>query len=271
VLQSPPETKVDEVMLTNVDAVHDMDDAKQAAHRFQGKSLTVLPVVDIEDKLVGVVGLEEALEVLAEEAVRNTFSIVCGRSAEESTFTPSLTAVRSRLPWMALNVFLNLGAVALITGFEETIEEVPIIAAFLPMVTDMGGNVGIQALSVAVRSIALKEASFKDICKVFRKEALVGSINGVVLAIQFGLIVLAMRRNIMLSVVVAMALASNVLVASVVGGSIPFLVKHYGLDPAMMTGPILTTITDCTGVTIYLGLTTALMSYVRGHDDEVDV
>jgi len=165
---------------------------------------------------------------------------------------------------MAGNVFLNLVAVAVITGFEETIAQVAILAAFLPMITDMGGNVGIQSLSVAIRSIALGEAHIRDVRKAMRKELIVGACNGVVLGALFGMIALAMRGQWLLGLVAGTALGINVVVAGVVGGCLPFLIKRLGKDPAMMTGPLLTTITDVTGITIYLGLSTLLLAGLVG-------
>ncbi|KAG7364337.1 magnesium transporter [Nitzschia inconspicua] len=262
-LQGSEQSTVNDIMVTNVVAVRDTDKAMEAAHIYQKRGLSVLPVVNKEDHLVGVVSLEEALELLAQEAV-NTYPF-CGQD-DESTFTPVVGSIRRRLPWMSLNVFLNLGAVAIISGFEETIEELPIIAAFLPMITDMGGNVGIQALSVSIRSIALMEADFSDIFYSIRKEFFVGIINGSSLGVLFGVIVILFEKNWMLALAAGLALGINVLLACLVGGCMPFLVKKCGLDPAMVTGPLLTTITDCTGVIVYLGLTQGLLSYIISNE-----
>lgn len=161
---------------------------------------------------------------------------------------------------MAGNIFLNLGAVAVISSFEGTIEAVAALAIFLPMITDMGGNVGIQALSVSIRSIALGEVRLNDFWKATRKEITIGLVNGLALGALFAAIAFALRGDPTLGIIAGSALAVNVFLAGIIGGTLPFLIKKLGKDPAMMTGPVLTTITDITGVTIYLGLSTIFLA-----------
>jgi len=250
-----PQQSVEQAMTRRVVAVRVNDPAAEAARHMRNRRFLMLPVLDERDTLVGVITFDDAMEVLAQEATSSVVRIG-GGSPDESFFTPPTEAVRNRLPWMAMNVFLNLGAVAIISGFENTIAQVAILAAFLPMITDMGGNVGIQALSVAIRSIALGEVRIRDFWQAVRKEVAIGLVNGVALGTLFGVIALLMRRNPAIGVIAGVALGCNVLVAGVIGGTLPFLIKRLGKDPAMMTGPVLTTITDITGVSIYLGLST---------------
>lgn len=161
---------------------------------------------------------------------------------------------------MAGNIFLNLGAVAVIASFEETIEAVAALAIFLPMITDMGGNVGIQALSVSIRSIALGEVRLSEYWRAARKEVIVGCVNGLALGLLFTVIALVIQGNPTLGLVAGIALGCNVLLAGIIGGTLPFIIKRLGGDPAMMTGPVLTTVTDITGVSIYLGLSTLFLA-----------
>lgn len=165
---------------------------------------------------------------------------------------------------MALNIFLNLGAVWIIAGFEATIAQVAILAAFLPMITDMGGNVGIQSLSVAIRNIALDDARLRDLRRAVRKEVVIGMINGLALGALFAVIAWMLEGNPWIGALAGVALGINVLLAGVVGGCLPFILKRMGRNPAMMTGPILTTITDITGVTIFLGLSTVFLTQMLG-------
>lgn len=252
-----PEELVENVMTPDIFAVRDDDEALEAAKRIRTRRLRMLPVVDADDRLVGVITIERALDLLADDVASSFLGI--GGSHDESFFTSPRRAVGMRLPWMAANVFLNLGAVWVITGFEATIEQVAILAAFLPMITDMGGNVGIQALSVSIRSMALGEARVRDVWRALRKELFIGIVNGLALGLLFGVIVMVLQQNLTLAVVASLALGANVLIAGAVGGTIPFLIKRLGYDPAMMTGPVLTTITDISGVTIYLGLSTLFL------------
>jgi magnesium transporter len=259
-----PSETVENAMLPNVIAVHVDDLATQAARLIRLRRFTMLPVLDQDDRLVGVINFDDAMDILAED-VAEQFVHYGAASAEESFFTPPRRAVKMRLPWMAANVFLNLGAVAVITGFEDTIAAVAILAAFLPMITDMGGNVGIQSLSVAIRSIALGEVRLRDYTKAIRKEVAIGLFNGVALGVLFAIIAYIWQGNAWIGALAGIALGVNVLLAGIVGGTMPFLIKRLGKDPAMMTGPVLTTITDITGVFIYLGLCTLFLSNLLGN------
>lgn len=253
------DTPITDVMHDDVIAAESTDQAIDAARRIRSRRIKLLPVVSPEQQLVGVITMDTAIELLAQD-VADEFIAVSGASADESFFTPPKQSIRMRLPWMMANIFLNLGAVWVISSFEATIVQVAILAAFLPMITDMGGNVGIQALSVSIRSMALGEARLRDIWKALRKEVMIGMVNGIALGVLFGVIAFVLQGNLILSLVAGVALAMNVLVAGVVGGTIPFLIKRLGKDPAMMTGPVLTTITDITGVSIYLGLSTIFLA-----------
>jgi len=236
-------------------------DQEECARMMKRYNLSQLPVVNAQGRLVGVLLDEDLVDVLEEEATEDMYRMA-GIGADESFYTPPLGSVRKRLPWMAMNVVLNLGAVSVISVFEGTIAQVAILAAFLPMITDMGGNVGIQSLSVAIRSIALGEVRISDFWKALRKEMLIGIANGIALGVLFGIIAILLRGNMFLGLIAGVALTINVFVAGVVGGTLPFIIKRFGRDPAMMTGPVLTTITDITGVSIFLGLSTVFLTVI---------
>jgi magnesium transporter len=258
-LSADPQKKVEKVMNINVFAARVNDDPVDIAERIRSRHLKMIPVVTHSNVLVGVVTAETAMELLSYELAEDLAGIGGAGAIEESFFTPPRAAVGMRLPWMVFNVFLNLAAVSIIAGFEDTIAKAAILAAFLPMITDMGGNVGIQALSVSIRSMALGEARLGDYWRALRKEVVVGVMNGIALGYLFGVIAYFMEQNIILGIITGTALAVNVFVAGVLGGTLPFLIKRMGKDPAMITGPILTTITAITGVTIYFGLCTVFL------------
>ena len=263
-IRTDPGKKVDEIMTSNVVAVYTHDDAVMAAQLLRNRRFQMLPVLNSEGRITGVLLLDDAIEILSMNMV-DLFMHMGASSADESFYTPPLGTVKKRLPWMAGNVFLNLGAVAVIASYEATIEAVAALAIFLPMITDMGGNVGIQALSVSIRSIALGEVRLSEYWRAARKEIVVGLINGLALGLLFAVIAYFVQNSMALGLVAGTALAVNVLIAGIVGGTLPFLIKRWGGDPAMMTGPVLTTITDITGVTIYLGLSTYfLVSLLSG-------
>jgi magnesium transporter len=250
---------VEQVMNPNVVVMHVDDSAEDAARRLRARRFMMIPVIDDRDALVGVITFDAAIDILKEE-VADRFAGFGGGTIDESFFTPPIAAVKGRLPWMVANVFLNLGAVAVITGFEATIAAVAILAAFLPMITDMGGNVGIQSLSVSIRSMALGEVRLRDFWKAIRKEVVIGLINGAALGSLFAAVAWLWQGDPLIGILAGIALGINVLVAGIAGGTLPFLIKRFGKDPALITGPILTTITDVTGVTIYLALCTIFLT-----------
>jgi len=255
------ERNVDDVMETSIYSAELEDPAYEVAQRIRSRRFKMIPVVDEEHLLKGVMTLNTAAELLSTD-IAEGFVSFSGTIGDESFFTRPKRAVKMRLPWMVANVFLNLGAVTVISSYEATIEAVAILAAFLPMITDMGGNVGIQALSVSIRSLALGEAQFRDIFKSMKKEISVGLINGLALGALFGTLAYLFEWNVILAVVAGTALGVNVLVAGIIGGSMPFIIKKLGKDPAMMTGPVLTTVTDITGISIYLGLSTMFLVHM---------
>lgn len=262
-LRTSPQKKVEEIMTPSVVVVHSDDDAITSAQLLRNRRFQMLPVLNEEERITGVLLLDDAVEILSQN-MADMFMQMGAASADESFYTPPLGSVKKRLPWMMGNVFLNLGAVAVIASFESTIEAIAALAIFLPMITDMGGNVGIQALSVSIRSIALGEVRLSEYWRAAKKEIVVGLVNGLALGALFSLIAWYVQANLTLGLVAGAALGINVLVAGIVGGTLPFLIKRWGGDPAMMTGPVLTTITDITGVTIYLGLSTYFLTSLLG-------
>ncbi|MCC5940117.1 MAG: magnesium transporter [Balneolaceae bacterium] len=262
-IRTDPTKRIDEIGTKDVVVVHTGDSAVHAAQLLRNRRFQMLPVTNDENVLVGILLLDDAIDILSEN-MADMFMTMGAASADESFYTPPLGSVKKRLPWMAGNVFLNLGAVAVIASFEATIEAVAALAIFLPMITDMGGNVGIQALSVSIRSIALGEVRLSEYWRAAKKEVIVGLVNGLALGALFSVIAYMVHGSPTLGLVAGTALAANVLLAGIVGGTLPFIIKRWGGDPAMMTGPVLTTITDITGVTIYLGLSTYFLASLLG-------
>ncbi|MCH8568986.1 MAG: magnesium transporter [Balneolales bacterium] len=258
-IRADPAKGIKDISSPDVVAVHSYDSAEYAAQLLRNRRFQMLPVVTKENVLVGVLLLDDAIDILT-ELLADQFVQIGAASTEESFYTPPLGTVKKRLPWMAGNIFLNLGAVAVISSFEGTIEAVAALAIFLPMITDMGGNVGIQALSVSIRSIALGEVQLSQYWRAAKKEVIVGAINGLALGLLFTIVALVIQGNPILGMVAGIALGCNVLLAGIIGGTLPFIIKRFGGDPAMMTGPVLTTITDITGVSIYLGLSTLFLA-----------
>ena len=163
------------------------------------------------------------------------------------------------MAWLTLNIVLNMVAASVIASFESTLSAVIALAVFLPIVSDMSGCSGNQAVAVTMRELTLGVIKPIDALRVWRQEASVGLINGVVLGLLLGGAAWAWKGNVYLGVVVAAALSANTLLAVSIGGTVPLLLKRFGIDPAVASGPVLTTVTDMCGFFLVLSLATAML------------
>lgn len=253
--------KLDEMMETNLPVLHPKTSQEHAARVFQRYDASELPVLE-GDKLVGRVLLEDVFDVF-EQNFHDQLSKFGGVSGEESIEMPAMPAAKRRLPWMIVNIFLDLIIILAIMPFEETIGQVTALAVLMPIVSDMGGNVGIQALTVSIRSLSQGKVAWRIVLRVLKKEMVVGLFNGAILGSIIGVIGLIGWGNPFLGLVVALALFINTITASITGGLLPVIMKKLGKDPALMSGAVLTTITDLTGFVTFLGLARILLPYLQ--------
>jgi magnesium transporter len=224
-------------------------------HRFLG-----FPVVD-DGKLVGVVRRAAVEEAIAQRTARQ-FRLVQGIiGGEEVRSMPVRVRSGRRLAFLSANIVLNVVAASVIVYFEETLAQLIALAAFLPIISDMSGCSGNQAVAVSMRELALGLVRPKEVMRVLVKEIQVGLVNGAALGILIGLVAWVWRGNPTLGIVVGVALALNTVVAVAIGGSVPLLLKGLGVDPALASGPILTTVTDICGFFLALGLAAFAMSH----------
>jgi magnesium transporter len=226
-------------------------------HRFLG-----LPVVE-DGRLVGVVRRAAVEEAISQKMARQ-FRLVQGIIGGEEVRTLPV-AVRSgrRLAWLSANIVLNVLAASVIVYFEDTLTRLIALAAFLPIISDMSGCSGNQAVAVSMRELSLGLVRPREVLRVWGKEVSVGLINGAALGVLLGLVAWLWRGNATLGIVVGVALALNTIVAVSIGGSVPLILKGLGVDPALASGPILTTVTDICGFFFALGL--AALALSRGY------
>jgi magnesium transporter len=230
---------------------------------FDDHDFLALPVVDANQRLLGVVeraAVSEAAREDADDMYRKGQGIVGG---EELRSMPLALRSRRRLAWLSINIVLNIMAASVIAFHQDTLEAVIALAVFLPIISDMSGCSGNQAVAVSMRELTLGVARPRDIFRVLLKESAVGIINGFVLGILIGLVAFLWKGNLALSLVVGSALAANTLIAVCIGGGVPLLLKGFKTDPALASGPILTTITDMCGFLIVLTLASAMMGYLQ--------
>ena len=222
-----------------------------------------LPVVEADGRLVGVVSrsavADAAREHLESDALKRQ-----GVVGDELRSMPVLLRSRRRLAWLSANIFLNILAATVIASYEETLAAVIAIAFFLPMVSDMSGCSGNQAVAVTMRELSLGLVRPIDVFRVWVKEASVGVINGIVLGVLIGVVAWQWMDNAALGFVIGIALAINTLIAVSIGGVVPLVVKRMGQDPAAASGPLLTTITDIAGFFLVLSIATLMMPALTG-------
>lgn len=220
-----------------------------------------LPVVEEGGVLAGVVSRSAVDEALLSRAETENLRRQ-GVFGDELRTMPLKLRARRRLQWLSANIVLNVIAASVIAAYEETLAAVIAIAVFLPMVSDMSGCSGNQAVAVSMRELSLGLARPTDVWRVWKKEAAVGVINGIVLGILIGLVAWVWKGNPFLGLVIGGALALNTFVAVSIGGIVPLMLKRAGQDPAAASGPLLTTITDMAGFFLVLSFASAMMPFL---------
>jgi magnesium transporter len=222
---------------------------------FDHHTLFGAPAVDYDGVLLGVVRSSDVERAAEERSNRSFLKFMGIVGGEELRAMPLRIRSMRRLSWLSVNILLNILAASVIAFHQETLREVIALAVFLPIISDMSGCSGNQAVAVSMRELTLGLVRPREVWRVFRKEAAVGIINGVALGLLLGIVGWAWQGNIVLGAVIAAALALNTLIAVCFGGLIPLILRGLGQDPALASGPILTTITDMSG--FFLVLTTA--------------
>jgi magnesium transporter len=239
-------------------AVHLHTTIEELADLFARRDFFGVPVVDEGGRLVGVVtrgDLDAAISSRAQSDYLKSHGIV----AEELRSMPLGPRVTRRLWWLSSNIALNMMSAAVIAFYQGTLSRAIALAVFLPIISDMSGNAGIQAIAVSLREMSLGLLKPREVMWVFMKEASLGVINGIVLGIMVALVALLWKGNGYLGLVVGAALAINTVLAGVVGGVLPLLLKRVKFDPALASGPILTTVTDMCGFFFVLSFASAML------------
>jgi magnesium transporter len=240
-----------------VAATTDMDQ-EQVATFFDKYDLLSLPVVDAAGRLVGRITVDDAVDVIKEEASEDIYSLA-GLSSEASVHESVADSVRRRLPWLIVNLGTCFLSASVVAFFEGTIQNLAIAAAFMTMVAGSGGNAGVQTLALVVRGLALGDLTFLNARRVVWKEFMTGALNGLALGVVAAIFAYAWKGMPLIGVVVALAIIGNLCIAALVGVLIPLGLKWAGIDPAVASAVVLTTFTDCCGFFFFLGLLTLLM------------
>lgn len=251
--------KVSEIMMTNIISLPTDLDQEKAAQIFRESDLVSIPVVNDTNELIGIVHVEDILDVVWQEADEDIGKLMA--SSKEITFhTPPFTAAFRRLPWLVLLLFIGLISGGIIERFEATLEAVVALAFFMPMIAGMTGNTGTQSLAVVVRGLVHEEITPKTTAKLLFREFIVGIIIGITCAIVIAIIAFVWRGDIVLGLVVGSSLLATLIIGTLAGTIIPLVLYKFKADPAIASGPLITTINDILSLLIYFGIATMFIS-----------
>jgi magnesium transporter len=256
-----PETPLKRIMATDLISARVDTDQEEVARQVASYNLLAIPVVDAENKLVGVITVDDVIDVIKEEATEDIYRLA-GVTGDERAFTPAGESLRKRLPWLGINLVTAFLAASVVALFEGTIQQITALAVFMPIVAGMGGNAATQTLTVIVRGIALGELTWSNSRKALVKEAVVGVGNGVILGSAAALVVWAMRGNPVLGLVLCAAMIINLIVAATAGTLVPLGLRAANVDPALASSVFITTLTDVFGFFSFLGLATVFIRFL---------
>jgi magnesium transporter len=252
VLRTARETKMNLIMREMQVLIPVNMDQEEVGHTFENYNLTSAGVVDKSNKLVGMITSDDILTVVKEEAEEDVLRLA-GVGDEEITDS-ILKKTKRRFNWLLLNLFTALLATWVISKFGATIEQMVALAFLMPIVASMGGNAGMQTLAVTVRAIATKELSSENFTKIVSKEFVIGILNGIIFAIITGIVVQLWFREINLTIIIAVSMILNMIVAGIFGILVPVSLKKFNIDPAIASSVFVTTITDVIGFLSFLGI-----------------
>jgi magnesium transporter len=252
VLRTPRETKMDLIMREMQVLIPVNMDQEEVGHTFENYNLTSAGVVDKNNKLVGMITSDDILTVVKEEAEEDVLRLA-GVGDEEITDS-ILKKTKRRFNWLLLNLFTALLATWVISKFGATIEQMVALAFLMPIVASMGGNAGMQTLAVTVRALATKELSSGNLSTVVSKEFVTGILNGIIFALIAGIIVYLWFKEINLTIIIAVSMMLNMIVAGLFGILVPVSLKKFNIDPAISSSVFVTTVTDVIGFLSFLGI-----------------
>ena len=256
-----PEETMEELMEDNIISVNTMEDQETVAQQFSKYNLIAMPVVDGENRLVGIVTVDDVLDVLEEEVTEDIEKMAAIVPSEKPYFRQSIFDLwKSRIPWLLLLMISATFTGIIITGFEESLAKFVVLTAYIPMLMDTGGNSGSQASVTIIRGISLNEIEFKDIFRVMWKEIRVALMCGATLAVcNFAKLLLFDRLTILVALTICLTLVVTVFIAKLVGCTLPLIAYRLGFDPAVMASPFITTIVDAISLLVYFQFATRLL------------
>ena len=261
IITSTPTTLIKDIMIENIiSAPVDMDQ-EQVSHIFEKYGFMAIPVVDTTGEILGIITVDDVMKIMKEEYTEDMFRLA-GLDEEEKVAGTVISAIKSRLPWLLVNLITAILAAKTVSLFENTIAQIVALAAFMPMVAGMGGNAGSQTLTLIIRGMAIGEISLKNQADILKKELAIGAINGLCLGIVAALLGYIWVGNLAFGLVIGTAMFLNLIVATASGYLVPVALKKIGVDPALASAVFVTTVTDVLGFFFFLGLATVMIKYL---------
>ena len=243
---------VTEIMDEDMHEIDVYTDQEDVAFLFRQRDLVSAPVVDRNGRLVGAITIDDVVDVIHEEHEEDIMRM--GGVIEDDLYEAAISTTRARFSWLSVNLLTAILASVVIGFFDATIEQIVALAVLMPIVASMGGNAGTQSLTVTVRALATKELTGSNAYRVISKEVIVGCFNGVIFAVLSGLVAWVWFESVELGAVIAAAMVINMIVAGFSGAAIPIVLDRMGIDPAIASTVVLTTMTDVIGFFAFLSL-----------------
>ena len=252
---SSPDTPLSEIMTRDVVSVHTDTDQEEVARTIQRYDLLAVPIVDREDRLVGVVTVDDVIDILEQEATEDIYALGGLQSDGDNYFQTNLiTVARRRVVWLFVLLLTNTVTGTIIRSHENLLQQIVTLTAFIPLLTGTGGNVGAQSSTVVIRGLNTEEITDMGAGQVVFREALAGFLLGSILGTMATVWAYWLQGSLSVAISVGMSLIAIALLASVAGSALPFLFRSLGLDPALMSAPFITTAVDVLGVLIYFNI-----------------
>jgi len=248
----PKKSKIAEIMDRDVKKIPATMDQSEVAMLFRKYGMVAAPVVDEADRIIGMITVDDVVDVIDEEAEKEILHL--SRLTESDFYSPVFETSYSRLRWLLFTMINTILAATVISQFEDTIQNMVALAILMPITAAMGGNSGMQVITVTVRALATKELGSTNMWRVINKEMLVGLLNGIFCGVLLGSLAGLWFHELSLGIVLSAAMVFNMLWAACAGTILPIMIDRMGWDPAISAGPLLTTTTDVIGFSVFLGL-----------------
>lgn len=255
---------IESIMDSNVIFVYTHEDREDVAKKFSKYDFLAMPVVDNEERMVGIITFDDVLDVIAEENEEDFSKMAAMQPIEDSYFKTSVfTHAKKRIGWLLVLMLSATITGSLLTKYEEAFQAIPILVSFIPMLMSTGGNCGSQSSTTVIRGLATGEIQFKDFFKAVFKEFRISLIVSIILAVTNGLRIFIFYKNFQLSIVITLSIIGTVIIAEFIGCALPLIAKKVKLDPAIMATPLISTIVDTCSMLIYFQFATMIFSELK--------